>query len=220
MESGGAYGGLSPPDPLVARLLLLLSAVRPQCPVNEPPGEAERDQPGRGVHHTASGVYCFTNLPFLPSNAVVAGDNSFGNKDMLASVSIDNATLRHLRRPTPTLESSPSLPTPYRGLESCSDLLSSPPIAPAAGALEADFQKGGMEQTTRGLDSSLAVCTSTSKALRPARSRPISERSPTPRSLVPRGLIPPPTACSPSPPTGSDRRARGRFRKGRLRLGH
>ncbi len=40
------------------------------------------------------GVYCFINLPFLPSNAVVAGDNSFGNNDTLASISIDNATPR------------------------------------------------------------------------------------------------------------------------------
>jgi hypothetical protein len=41
-----------------------------------------------------AGVYCFINLPFLPSNAVVAGDNSFGNNDTLASISIDNATPR------------------------------------------------------------------------------------------------------------------------------
>ncbi len=47
------------------------------------------------ISHTAdSGVYCFNNLPFLPSNAVVAGDNSFGNNDTLASISIDNATPR------------------------------------------------------------------------------------------------------------------------------
>src|SRR5436190_16264493 len=41
------------------------------------------------ISHTAAGVYCFTNLPFLPSNAVVAGDNSFGNNDTVASISID-----------------------------------------------------------------------------------------------------------------------------------
>jgi hypothetical protein len=41
-----------------------------------------------------AGVYCFINLPFLPSNAVVAGDNSFGNNDTIASVAIDNATPR------------------------------------------------------------------------------------------------------------------------------
>jgi len=47
------------------------------------------------ISHTAnSGVYCFTGLPFLPSNAVVAGDNSFGNNATLASISIDNATPR------------------------------------------------------------------------------------------------------------------------------
>ena len=45
------------------------------------------------ISHTPdSGVYCFTNLPFLPSNAVVAGDNSFGHNDTLASISIDNGT--------------------------------------------------------------------------------------------------------------------------------
>ena len=41
-----------------------------------------------------AGVYCFINLPFLPSNAVVSGDNSFGNNDTIASVAIDNATPR------------------------------------------------------------------------------------------------------------------------------
>jgi len=47
------------------------------------------------ISHTANtGVYCLTDLPFLPSNAVVAGDNSFGNNDTLASISIDNATPR------------------------------------------------------------------------------------------------------------------------------
>ena len=45
-------------------------------------------------HTPATGVYCFTNLPFLPSNAVVAGDNSFGFNDTLTSISIDNATPR------------------------------------------------------------------------------------------------------------------------------
>ena len=40
------------------------------------------------------GVYCFINLPFLPSNAVVAADNSFGNNDTIASIAIDNATPR------------------------------------------------------------------------------------------------------------------------------
>jgi hypothetical protein len=50
---------------------------------------------GSNISHTAnSGVYCFTNLPFLPSNAVVAGDNSFGNNDTVASIAIDNATPR------------------------------------------------------------------------------------------------------------------------------
>jgi hypothetical protein len=45
-------------------------------------------------HTVGTGVYCFINLPFLPSNAVVAGDNSFGNNDTIASVAIDNATPR------------------------------------------------------------------------------------------------------------------------------
>jgi hypothetical protein len=45
-------------------------------------------------HAADSGVYCFINLPFLPSNAVVAGDNSFGNNDTIVSVAIDNATPR------------------------------------------------------------------------------------------------------------------------------
>ena len=41
-----------------------------------------------------AGVYCFDDLPFLPSNAVVAGDNSFGNNDTVASIAIDDATPR------------------------------------------------------------------------------------------------------------------------------
>ena len=67
------------------------------------------------ISHTAnSGVYCFTNLPFLPSNAVVAGDNSFGNNDTLASISIDKrdpargarrlSGRRHAPSPDPRLE--------------------------------------------------------------------------------------------------------------------
>jgi hypothetical protein len=46
------------------------------------------------ITHPLPGVYCFNNLAFLPSNAVVAGDNSFGNNDTIASVAIDNATPR------------------------------------------------------------------------------------------------------------------------------
>lgn len=47
------------------------------------------------ISHTAdSGVYCFTDLPFLPSNAVVAGNNAFGFNDTLASVVLDIATPR------------------------------------------------------------------------------------------------------------------------------
>jgi hypothetical protein len=50
---------------------------------------------GSNISHTAnSGVYCLTNLPFLPSNAVVAGDNSFGDNDTVASIAIDDATPR------------------------------------------------------------------------------------------------------------------------------
>ena len=46
------------------------------------------------THAPLAGVYCFIDLPFLPSNAVVAADNSFGNNDTIASVAIDNLTPR------------------------------------------------------------------------------------------------------------------------------
>ena len=43
-------------------------------------------------HTPGSGVYCFINLPFLPSNAVVSGNNAFGFNDTLASIVMDVAT--------------------------------------------------------------------------------------------------------------------------------
>jgi hypothetical protein len=43
-------------------------------------------------HTPGSGVYCFNNLPFLPSNAVVSGNNAFGFNDTLASIVMDVAT--------------------------------------------------------------------------------------------------------------------------------
>jgi hypothetical protein len=43
-------------------------------------------------HTPGSGVYCFINLPFLPSNAVVSGNNAFGFNDTLASIATDVAT--------------------------------------------------------------------------------------------------------------------------------
>jgi hypothetical protein len=47
------------------------------------------------ISHTPdSGVYCFINLPFLPSNAVVSGNNAFGFNDTLASIVTDVATPR------------------------------------------------------------------------------------------------------------------------------
>jgi hypothetical protein len=39
-------------------------------------------------------VYCFTNLRFLPSSAVVAGGNAFRNNDTVVSVAVDNTTPR------------------------------------------------------------------------------------------------------------------------------
>jgi hypothetical protein len=58
-------------------------------------GNSSNNVADSNISHAAdSGVYCFINLPFLPNNAVVAGDNSFANNDTLASVAIDNATPR------------------------------------------------------------------------------------------------------------------------------
>src|SRR5262245_33431337 len=44
-------------------------------------GNSSNNVADANISHTNPGVYCFNNLPFLPSNAVVAGDNSFGNND-------------------------------------------------------------------------------------------------------------------------------------------
>jgi hypothetical protein len=58
-------------------------------------GNSSNNLADSNISHAANtGVYCFINLPFLPSNAVVAGDNSFANNDTIASISIDNATPR------------------------------------------------------------------------------------------------------------------------------
>jgi hypothetical protein len=43
-------------------------------------------------HTPGSGVYCCNNRPFLPSNAVVSGNNAFGFNDTLASIVMDVAT--------------------------------------------------------------------------------------------------------------------------------
>jgi hypothetical protein len=42
------------------------------------------------VQHPSAGVYCFVGLPFPPNSAVVSGENSNGQNDTLASVTIDN----------------------------------------------------------------------------------------------------------------------------------
>src|SRR5215213_8071806 len=42
------------------------------------------------IQHPSPGVYCFVGLPFPPNSAVVSGENSFGQNDTLASVTIDN----------------------------------------------------------------------------------------------------------------------------------
>jgi len=42
------------------------------------------------VQHPSSGVYCFVGMPFPPNSAVVSGENSNGQNDTLASVTIDN----------------------------------------------------------------------------------------------------------------------------------
>lgn len=42
------------------------------------------------IEHPSPGVYCFVGMPFAPNSAVVSGENSFGQNDTLASVTIDN----------------------------------------------------------------------------------------------------------------------------------
>ena len=42
------------------------------------------------IQHPLPGVYCFVGMPFPPNSAVVSGENSFGQNDTLASVTIDN----------------------------------------------------------------------------------------------------------------------------------
>jgi hypothetical protein len=42
------------------------------------------------IEHPSAGVYCFVAMPFPPNSAVVSAENSFGQNDTLASVTIDN----------------------------------------------------------------------------------------------------------------------------------
>jgi hypothetical protein len=42
------------------------------------------------ILHPASGLYCFTGLPFRVNSAVVSGDNSDSNDDTIISVAFDD----------------------------------------------------------------------------------------------------------------------------------
>jgi hypothetical protein len=42
------------------------------------------------IQNPAPGVYCFVAMPFPPNSAVVSAENSNGQNDTLASVTIDN----------------------------------------------------------------------------------------------------------------------------------
>ncbi len=42
------------------------------------------------IENPAPGVFCFVKMPFPPNSAVVSAENSNGQNDTLASVTIDN----------------------------------------------------------------------------------------------------------------------------------
>ena len=67
---------------------LAYAMVRPDGTVD--PAFTSTNLSDANVQHPSPGVYCFVDMPFAPNSAVVSGENSFGQNDTLASVTIDN----------------------------------------------------------------------------------------------------------------------------------
>jgi hypothetical protein len=67
---------------------LAYAMVRPDGTID--PAFTSNNISDANVQHPSPGVYCFVEMPFPPNSAVVSGENSFGQNDTLASVTIDN----------------------------------------------------------------------------------------------------------------------------------
>jgi hypothetical protein len=67
---------------------LAYAMVRPDGTID--PAFTSRNLSDANIEHPSPGVYCFVAMPFAPNSAVVSGENSFGQNDTLASVTIDN----------------------------------------------------------------------------------------------------------------------------------
>ena len=68
--------------------VLAYAMVRPDGTID--PAFTSSNISNANIQHPSPGVYCFVGMPFAPNSAVVSGENSFGQNDTLASVTIDN----------------------------------------------------------------------------------------------------------------------------------
>ena len=78
-------GGMHKAGPSEA---LAYAMVRPDGTID--PAFTSSNLSNANIQHPSPGVYCFIRMPFAPNSAVVSGENSFGQNDTLASVTIDN----------------------------------------------------------------------------------------------------------------------------------
>ena len=78
-------GGMHKAGPSEA---LAYAMVRPDGTID--PAFTSSNLSDANIQHPSPGVYCFVGMPFAPNSAVVSGENSFGQNDTLASVTIDN----------------------------------------------------------------------------------------------------------------------------------
>ena len=78
-------GGMHKAGPSEA---LAYAMVRPDGTID--PAFTSSNIGNANIQHPSLGVYCFVGMPFPPNSAVVSGENSNGQNDTLASVTIDN----------------------------------------------------------------------------------------------------------------------------------
>ena len=67
---------------------LAYAMVRPDGTID--PAFTSSNISNANIQNPAAGVYCFVAMPFAPNSAVVSAENSNGQNDTLASVTIDN----------------------------------------------------------------------------------------------------------------------------------
>ena len=83
--TGSLQGGEHKAGPSEA---LAYAMVRPDGTID--PAFTSKNISNANIQHPSPGVYCFVAMPFPPNSAVVSAENSFGQNDTLASVTIDN----------------------------------------------------------------------------------------------------------------------------------